>query len=215
MMPSVISRGYAWVSLRVADLERSVAWYADVLDLGPMVTNSDTCAVDAIERFSYLIHTKSLLMVGLHHDPALDVASGGRDGLRLHHVAVSVDTDDLDKFREQLGEPGRQPGPVVSWSYGRWFEIRDPDANAVRLFAPNQPCAVGMTNSGFDGFVGRISGSVMARLNRDMERAAIADLNPSPNDSVLAIGFGPGIGIESSPRCSPLDRSPVSTRRPR
>jgi ubiquinone/menaquinone biosynthesis C-methylase UbiE len=53
-----------------------------------------------------------------------------------------------------------------------------------------------MTNSGFDGFVGRISGSVMARLNRDMERAAVAELNPSPNDNVLAIGFGPGIGIE-------------------
>ena len=55
---------------------------------------------------------------------------------------------------------------------------------------------VGMTISGFDGFVGRISGSVMARLNRDMERAAVAELNPSPNDSVLAIGFGPGVGIE-------------------
>ena len=70
MNPTVIPRGYAWVSLRVADLERSVDWYADVLDLAPMVTNSDTCAVDAIERFSYLIHTESLLMVGLHHDPA-------------------------------------------------------------------------------------------------------------------------------------------------
>jgi ubiquinone/menaquinone biosynthesis C-methylase UbiE len=53
-----------------------------------------------------------------------------------------------------------------------------------------------MTISDFDGFVGRISGSLMARLNRDMERAAVAELNPSPNDSVLAIGFGPGIGIE-------------------
>jgi ubiquinone/menaquinone biosynthesis C-methylase UbiE len=53
-----------------------------------------------------------------------------------------------------------------------------------------------MTISSFDGLVGRISGSVMARLNRDMERAAVAELNPSANDSVLAIGFGPGIGIE-------------------
>jgi ubiquinone/menaquinone biosynthesis C-methylase UbiE len=55
----------------------------------------------------------------------------------------------------------------------------------------------GVTNSGFDGFVGRISGFVMARLNRDIERAAVAELRPLPNDSVLAIGFGPGIGIES------------------
>jgi ubiquinone/menaquinone biosynthesis C-methylase UbiE len=54
-----------------------------------------------------------------------------------------------------------------------------------------------MTTSGFEGLVGRISGSVMARLNRDMERTAVAELNPSPSDNVLAIGFGPGIGVES------------------
>jgi catechol 2,3-dioxygenase-like lactoylglutathione lyase family enzyme len=139
MMPSVIPRGYAWVALRVADLERSADWYAEVLDLAPMVTNSDTCAVDAIERFSYLVNTESLLVVGLHHDPALDVAVGTGSGLSLHHVAISVDADDLDAFREQLQDDGRQPGAVVSWSYGRWFEIRDPDANALRFFAPNQP----------------------------------------------------------------------------
>jgi glyoxylase I family protein len=139
MNPTIIPHGYAWVSLRVADLERSVDWYADVLDLAPMVTNSDTCAVDAIERFSYMIHTESLLMVGLHHDPALEVGDRAGDGLGLHHVAISVDADDLDAFREQLENAGRQPGLVVSWSYGRWFEVRDPDDNAVRFFAPNQP----------------------------------------------------------------------------
>jgi catechol 2,3-dioxygenase-like lactoylglutathione lyase family enzyme len=139
MNPTVIPGGYAWVSLCVADLERSVDWYADVLDLAPMVTNIDTCAVDAIERFSYLIHTESLLMVGLHHDPALEVGGRAADGFGLHHVAVSVHGDDLDAFREQLETAGRQPGQVISWSYGRWFEIRDPDDNAVRFFAPNQP----------------------------------------------------------------------------
>ena len=55
---------------------------------------------------------------------------------------------------------------------------------------------VGMTISDFDGFVGRISGPVMARLNRDMEQTVVTELSPSPSDSVLAIGFGPGIGIE-------------------
>ena len=73
---------------------------------------------------------------------------------------------------------------------------------------------VGMTISGFDGFVGRISGSVMARMNRDMERTAVAELNPSPNDSVLAIGFGPGVGIELLAEVLPSDWSPVSILRP-
>ena len=98
MNPTVIPRGYAWVSLRVAHLERSADWYTDVLDLAPMVTNSDTCAVDAIERFSYLIHTESLLMVGLHHDPALDVGGGAGDGLGLDPVSYTH----LDVYKRQV-----------------------------------------------------------------------------------------------------------------
>ena len=35
----------------------------------------------------------------------------------------------------------------------------------------------------------------MARLNRDMEHAAIGVLGPGDADSVLSIGFGPGVGL--------------------
>jgi ubiquinone/menaquinone biosynthesis C-methylase UbiE len=35
----------------------------------------------------------------------------------------------------------------------------------------------------------------MARLNRDMEMAAITALQPDPTDAVLAVGFGPGVGV--------------------
>ncbi len=36
----------------------------------------------------------------------------------------------------------------------------------------------------------------MARLNRDMEAAAIVELDPAPSDRVLSVGFGPGVGIK-------------------
>jgi protein-L-isoaspartate O-methyltransferase len=49
--------------------------------------------------------------------------------------------------------------------------------------------------NGFDGAAARLVGPVMARMNRDMERAAIEELAPAPDDSVLAIGIGPGVGI--------------------
>lgn len=49
--------------------------------------------------------------------------------------------------------------------------------------------------SGFDGPAGRLAGPVMARMNRDMEKVAIDELAPGPDDSVLAVGFGPGVGI--------------------
>lgn len=48
---------------------------------------------------------------------------------------------------------------------------------------------------GFDGTAGHLAGPVMARINRDMERVAVDELAPQPDDSVLAIGFGPGVGI--------------------
>jgi ubiquinone/menaquinone biosynthesis C-methylase UbiE len=49
--------------------------------------------------------------------------------------------------------------------------------------------------SSFDGVRGRLAGPVMARMNRDMEVAAIDELGPSPDASVLVVGFGPGVGI--------------------
>ncbi len=47
----------------------------------------------------------------------------------------------------------------------------------------------------FDGTAGRLSGPLMARMNRDMELAAIDELAPAPDASVLALGFGPGVGV--------------------
>jgi ubiquinone/menaquinone biosynthesis C-methylase UbiE len=49
--------------------------------------------------------------------------------------------------------------------------------------------------SSFDGTAGRLAGRVMARMNRDMEIAAIDELAPAPDASVLAVGFGPGVGV--------------------
>jgi ubiquinone/menaquinone biosynthesis C-methylase UbiE len=47
----------------------------------------------------------------------------------------------------------------------------------------------------FEGTTGRVAGAVMARMNRDMEHAAIDELDPAPSAAVLSIGFGPGVGI--------------------
>ena len=49
--------------------------------------------------------------------------------------------------------------------------------------------------TGFQGTSGRLAGAVMARLNRDMEDAAVDELGPGPADRVLAVGIGPGVGI--------------------
>lgn len=49
----------------------------------------------------------------------------------------------------------------------------------------------------FDGPLGLVAGRIMARQNASAELEAIEELSPSPGDSVLLIGFGPGVGISA------------------
>lgn len=53
------------------------------------------------------------------------------------------------------------------------------------------------THNLFDGLAGRAVAKVMARSNRDAELEAIDVLNPSADDLVVAIGVGPGVGVEA------------------
>jgi ubiquinone/menaquinone biosynthesis C-methylase UbiE len=55
------------------------------------------------------------------------------------------------------------------------------------------------SSKGFEGTAGRVAGAVMARMNGDMEAAAVDELalGLGPRADVLAVGFGPGVGIAS------------------
>src|SRR5262245_26121351 len=46
------------------------------------------------------------------------------------------------------------------------------------------------------GMLGRLGGILMARTNRKCTAWVIDLLGIRPNDSVLEVGFGPGVGIE-------------------
>jgi ubiquinone/menaquinone biosynthesis C-methylase UbiE len=48
---------------------------------------------------------------------------------------------------------------------------------------------------GFDGIGGTIAARVMAAMNVDMERAALATLEPHDGERFLVVGFGPGLGL--------------------
>jgi hypothetical protein len=48
---------------------------------------------------------------------------------------------------------------------------------------------------GFDGIGGTIAARVMAAMNVDMERAALAMLEPHDGERFLVVGFGPGLGL--------------------
>lgn len=47
----------------------------------------------------------------------------------------------------------------------------------------------------FDGIGGALVGRLMARMNAPAEAEAVDRLGPAPDARVLAIGFGPGVGV--------------------
>ena len=49
--------------------------------------------------------------------------------------------------------------------------------------------------SGFDGLSGVLSAGVMARMNADMEHAAVTLLEPHDGERFVVVGFGPGVGL--------------------
>jgi ubiquinone/menaquinone biosynthesis C-methylase UbiE len=53
------------------------------------------------------------------------------------------------------------------------------------------------------GVLGRLGGIIMARANREFAQWVIGLLEIRPNDKVLEVGFGPGVGIQILARAAP------------
>lgn len=53
------------------------------------------------------------------------------------------------------------------------------------------------------GVLGRLGGAIMARTNQTCAVWVIGLLDIRPNDTVLEVGFGPGVGIQILARSAP------------
>jgi catechol 2,3-dioxygenase-like lactoylglutathione lyase family enzyme len=128
--------GYAWITLAVSDLERSVSWYRQVFGLDVLMTNADTCAVGTAEHFVYLIEPSSLFVLGLKHVAERDSAPFSSSNTGLAEVAIAVGSGRLSDHLAHLDDLGisyRGPSP---WKMGTVAEISDPDGIPLRLFDP-------------------------------------------------------------------------------
>jgi catechol 2,3-dioxygenase-like lactoylglutathione lyase family enzyme len=109
--------------LHVADAERAVAWYGDVLGLRP-------------ERLEEWREGK-VPFVSLRVDPAtiVDLLQVPRTGENVNHVAFVVEDVDLDELATS-GKVVVDSGPADLFGargMGRGLYIRDPDGNLVEL----------------------------------------------------------------------------------
>lgn len=109
--------------LHVADAERSVAWYGEVLGLQP-------------ERLEEWREGKApFVSLRVDDTTIVDLLQAERTGENVNHVAFVVEDVDLDELAVS-GSVVVDSGPADLFGargIGRGLYIRDPDANLVEL----------------------------------------------------------------------------------
>ena len=124
--------GLDHVVLRVADVERALAFYCGVLGC------AEERRVDALGLIQ--------LRAGAHLIDLVDVdgplgraggAAPGESARNVDHFALQVDPFDADALRAHLESHGIEPGDVAerygALGMGPSMYIRDPDGNVVEL----------------------------------------------------------------------------------
>jgi glyoxylase I family protein len=132
--------GLHHITLLCADLERSVAFYRNLLGLSVVkqTVNEDD------KRARHLFFgdeqgTPGTLVTCLEY-PDLDEGSVGRGS--THHFALSVESDEeLTAWREYLMGRGIAITEVMDRTYFKSIYLRDPDGHIVEIVAGTEPLA--------------------------------------------------------------------------
>ena len=116
-------QGFDHVVLTVADVERSLAWYVDVLGLEPL-------RVDEWRRGEVFFPS-----VRVSGETIIDLFAGERTGKNLDHMCLVVAPIDLEAVKAS-GRFDVVDGPDKRWGAqgdGMSLYVRDPDGNVVEL----------------------------------------------------------------------------------
>jgi len=118
--------GLDHVVLRVADLERSIAFYGDVLG----------CPIERSLEQPKLVQ----LRAGTSMIDLVPCGDGEAPGHNMDHFAVRIDRMDAPAITAHLKRHGIDPGEVRrrygAEGYGSSIYIADPDGNTVELKGP-------------------------------------------------------------------------------
>ncbi|MDQ6909247.1 MAG: VOC family protein [Actinomycetota bacterium] len=124
--------GIHHVSLTVRDVERSAAWYAELLGLVPVDHGGQ-----GGHTFAVLAHPASGLVIGLH--AYADGPGGAFTEFRvgLDHLAFAVERRaELEEWRAELVRRGIDHSPIADTPNGSALVFRDDDRIQLEFFSP-------------------------------------------------------------------------------
>ncbi len=120
------------IALTVTDLDRSTAWYCDLLGMGVVFEGED----DTV-RFKVLAHSGSGWIVGLRQYAGKP--DGPFDEFRtgLDHFAFAVSSaDELRRWEAELEQRGVTFTPTAQTPIGTVVVFRDPDNIQLEFWLP-------------------------------------------------------------------------------
>jgi catechol 2,3-dioxygenase-like lactoylglutathione lyase family enzyme len=111
------------IVLKCADIERTLAWYRDVLGLGPV-------RVEEWRRGDAPFPS-----VRVNSNTIIDLIEGGTDGGRLDHLCLVIEETDLKALASSgVYEVVDGPGPRFgAKGIGESLYVLDPDGGTVEL----------------------------------------------------------------------------------
>ena len=132
VVPAVTSIHH--LSLTTTDLDRSVAWYTDLLGLVPIMDEPH-----AGGRAVVLMQPQAGLFIGLHAHAANGGERFAETRTGLDHVSFGVPSREvLVAWEQRLAERGVPHSPIADVSYGSVLVFRDPDDIQLEFIAPAQ-----------------------------------------------------------------------------
>jgi catechol 2,3-dioxygenase-like lactoylglutathione lyase family enzyme len=123
--------GIHHITLLVADVERSLAFYRNVLGL--RLVKQTVNADDSTARHFIFGDADRMLITCLEY-PDLDEGKVGRGS--THHFALSVESEaELNAWKQYLDEKGIPTTEVMEREGFRSIYLRDPDGHIVEIAA--------------------------------------------------------------------------------
>ena len=119
------------ITLSVADLPRSIAWYQRVLGMTKAADREGPGWVRALMR------TEGGLVIGLTAHEGTSAERFDERRVGLDHLSIAcADRTAVTAWEERLNDLGVEHGSIVDAEYGHVLTSRDPDGIAVEFFAP-------------------------------------------------------------------------------
>jgi catechol 2,3-dioxygenase-like lactoylglutathione lyase family enzyme len=121
-------------ALYVADLNRAVAFYRDVLELRPMGEGPRLVPMDSGGATLLLLFQRGATLDGVTLPKGFIPP---HDGAGPIHVAFAVDAGALEAWEAKLATHGVEVESRVQWSRGgSSIYFRDPDGHSLELVTP-------------------------------------------------------------------------------